>query len=135
MKSKIILYYELVLNSLYHKYYKDEEKSKRLAFGVVRNGIAVILFMFSIALFVVVACVFQLNTKFLNRPFLFLIFGTCIYCYYLISKRFLKPLFDNIELKKEKPSNNYYEISVVLFSLFGGGMYALSRLLTFYLFG
>lgn len=59
MKSKLILYYEVVFNSLYYKYYKDEEKSRKLAFGVVRNAIGVIIFMLSIVLFVVVMCVFS----------------------------------------------------------------------------
>jgi hypothetical protein len=136
MKSKLLLYYEVVFNSLYYKYYKeDEEKSKRLAFGVVRNGMGVMIFLIFVVCFVVFACVFKLNTSFLNRPLLYLIFGVCGYYYYLITEKFLKPLFDNAGLKKEKPSNYYYEISVVLFSLFGGGMYVLGRLLTFYLCG
>lgn len=136
MKSKLILYYEVVLNAFYYKYYKeDEEKSRKLAFGVVRNAIGVIFFMLSVVLFVVVACIFELNISFLNRPLLYLISGVCIYYYYLISNKFLKPMFENVELKKEKTSNYHYEISVVLLCLFGGGMYVLGRVLTIYLCG
>lgn len=130
----LLLYYEVVFNSLYYKYYKeDEEKSKKLAYGVVRNSIGVMIFLVSIVLFVVITCVFKLNTNFLSRSLLYLISGVFIYFYYLMTEKFFKPLFDNVELKKEKPSNYNYEISVVLFSLLGGGMYLLGRLLTFYL--
>lgn len=136
MKSKLILYYEVVFNTLYYKYYKDEEKSRKLAFGVVRNAIGVIIFMLSIVLFVVIMCVFKLNASFLSRPLIYLISGVCLYYYYyLITKKFLKPVFNNVELRKEKPSNYYYEISVVLLCLFGGAMYVLGRLLTIYLCG
>lgn len=136
MKSKLLLFYSMFLNTYFYSQNKDEETSKKDAYTAIRNILGTVIFMSSIVVFAVIICAFQLKTSFLNRPVLYLVIGGCLYSYVLFTKKFLKPLFDNVELRKEAPPKNYYFlITIVSVGLYGGAMYFLGRLLTIYLCG
>jgi len=57
------------------------------------------------------------------------------FSYFSIAKKYLRPLFDNIKFEKEKASKKYHIISIIAVGLFGGGVYAIPRLLHIYLCG
>jgi FtsH-binding integral membrane protein len=136
MKSKMLLFYSMFLNTYYYSQNKDEETSRRDAYAAIRNLIGLAFFLSSVVILAVIICVFKLKMKFLDGPGFFLIVGVCLYYYLFLTKKFLKPIFDNVELKKEKPPKNYYYVfTIVLVGLFSGGMYVLGRLLTIYLCG
>lgn len=136
MKSKLLLFYSMFLNTYYYNQNKDEKTSKKYAYTAVRNILGAVIFLTSIVIFVVTICVFQFKTDFLNRPVLYLIVGICLYSYVLFTNKFLKPIFDSVEIRKEEPPKNYYfAITIVSLALYGGAMYTLGRLLTTYLCG
>lgn len=133
-KSKLVLFYEMFLNTYYYNQNKDLELSKKLAYVAIRNIIGVVVFMFSLLLLVVVTGVFDIVLDLRkNRFILYFIMGIFIFTYFYFSKKFLKPIFDDVELGKEKPSKNFFLITVVLLGLFGGVMFAFLKLLNFYL--
>lgn len=139
MKSKLLLFYSMILNTYYYNYNKDEETSRQLAFTITRNAIGVVLFMLLLVLYIVIKCVFHLNMNLKgNRPLLYLFMVILLFSYLSLAKKSLKPIFDDVQLKNEKTSKKYhyyYIISGVILSLFGAGMYAVARLLTIYLCG
>ncbi|WP_205423322.1 hypothetical protein, partial [Flavobacterium sp. CLA17] len=109
---------------------------KRYAYSAVRNFIGAVIYMSSVVIFSVITCIFKLKIEFLNRPVLYVISGVFIYYYLLLAKKFLKPIFDNLELKEEKPpKDHFFVITLILAGLYGGGMYVLGRVLTIYLCG
>lgn len=137
MKSRLLLFYEKLLNSYYYNQDHDEETSKRYAYVAVRNVVGVVIFMSSVVIFAIVKCVFNINIDLKENRLTGYIFMAILVMWYLsFSKKNLKPMFDGIELKKERPpKDHFFLVSVVLFGLFSGGMYALGRLLTIYLCG
>lgn len=139
MKSKLLLFYGMILNTYYYNYNKDEQTSRQLAFAITRNAIGVVLFMLLLVIYVVIKCICNLNIDLKgNRPLLYLFMTILLFSYLSLAKKTLKPMFDNVQLKKEKTSKNYhyyYIFSGVLLSVFGAGMYAVGRLLTIYLCG
>lgn len=137
MKSKLLLFYQKLLNTYYYNQNHDEETSKRYAYVAIRNIIGVAIFMFSMVIFVVVTCAFNINVNLKgNRLTAYLFMAILIIWYIYFSKKTLKPLFDGIELKKEKPpKDNFFLIAVVLFALFAGSMFVFARLIGIYLCG
>lgn len=134
MKSKLFLFYEKLLNSYYYNQNYDEETSKRYAYAAVRNIIGATIFMFSLVIFSVFSCVFNVNSNLKgNRLIAYSFMAILVIWYLYFSKKSLKPIFDGIELKKEKPQkDHFFLITVILFSLFIGGMFVIARLLSFY---
>lgn len=56
-----------------------------------------------------------------------------MFTYLSFSKKKLKPMFNGIELGNVKPSKYFFVITVSLFGLFAGLMFAVARLLNYYL--
>ena len=56
-----------------------------------------------------------------------------MFTYLSFSKKKLKPMFNGIELGNVKPSKYFFIITVSLFGLFAGLMFAVARLLNYYL--
>ncbi|MFH7017576.1 hypothetical protein [Flavobacterium sp. FlaQc-47] len=136
IKSKLLLFYEMLLNTYYYNQNKDEETSKEYAYSAVRNLIGLVVFMPSMVILAIVTCLFKFEISLLAGPMFFVITGVFLYMYILLTKKFFKPLFNNVELKKEKPPKNYFfVVTLALAGLFGGGMYVLGRVLTIYLCG
>lgn len=137
MKSKLIFFYERLLNSYYYNQNYDEETSKRYAYVAIRNIIGVIFFMSSLVLFVILRCVLEVNVSLKeNRPIAYLLMVILIISYLYFSKKNIKPMFNDIDLKNEKPPKDYFFlILVVSLGLFGGGMFVIARLLSIYLCG
>lgn len=134
MKTKLIMFYEMFLNTYYYNQKNDEETSKRYAYVAVRNIIGVILFMFALVFFVVVTCVLNIHTNLRgNRLIAYSVMGVLVFSYLSFSKKKLKPMFDTIELGNVKPSKYFFLITLVLFGLFAGLMFAVARLLNYYL--
>lgn len=134
MKTKLILFYEMFLNTYYYNQKNDEETSKRYAYIAVRNIIGVIIFMFALVFLVVITCVLNIHTNIRgNRLIAYFVMGVFLFSYLSFSKKKLKPMFDGIELGNVKPSKNFFLITVVLFGLFTGLMFAVARLLNYYL--
>lgn len=133
MKSQLILFYKKLLNIYYYNHNNDEEKSKKLAYVAIRNILGVVIIMSCLVFFVVISCVYNININLKeNKVLIYFIFS--IFIYLLIAKKFLKPIFDGIELKRERPpKDHFFLISVVLFGLFIGLMFVIARLLNFYL--
>ena len=133
MKTKLILFYETLLNNYFYYQNKDEETSKKFAYYSVRNIIGIVLFMFLLIFFVNILAVFKINLHLKHyRPLLYLLMAGVIIGYILLTKKYLKPIFDGIELQKEKPLKNNYSLYVVGIALFGGGMFVAARLITIY---
>lgn len=137
MKSKLLLFYEKLLNSYYYNLDYDEETSKRYAYVAVRNVIGVVIFTFSLVIFVIATCVLNVNVNLKGNRLTGYLFMVILIIWYLsFSKKNLKPMFDGIELKNEKPpKDHFFLLSVVLFGLFAGGMFVIARVLTVYLCG
>ncbi|GIQ60553.1 hypothetical protein ACHRVW_09035 [Flavobacterium collinsii] len=134
MKSKLLLLYEKLLNTYYFNQNEDEETSRDYAYSTVRNMFGAIIYMLSIVILSLVTCVFKLKISLLDGPMFFITIGVFLYIYLLLTKKFLKPLFNKTELKKEKtPKEYFFAITVISTGLFCGGMYVLGRLLTIYL--
>lgn len=126
----------MFLHSYYHNQSRDEETSREYAYVAIRNILGAIIFMSSVVILTVTTCIFELKIHLLKGPRFFVITGLSLYIYLLLTKKFFKPLFNNIELKKEKPPKNYFfVIAVISTGLFCGGMYVLGILLTIYLCG
>lgn len=134
MKTKLILFYEMLLNTYYYNQKNDEETSKRYAYVAVRNIIGVIIFMFALVFFVVITCVLNIHTNLRGNRFIAYFFmGVLMFTYLSFSKKKLKPMFNGIELGNVKPSKYFFIITVSLFGLFAGLMFAVARLLNYYL--
>lgn len=133
MKSKLILFYRILLNNYYHYQRKDDETAKKLAYTSVRNLIGVAIFMFLLIAYVTITGYFHvhLNLK-KNRILLYLIFGALLFGFVSLSKKKLKPIFQDIEIDNEKPAKNYYNLYVFFAFLFGASMFGIARLITIY---
>lgn len=126
----------MFLNTYYYHQGNDEETSRDYAYSAVRNILGLVIYMSFIVLLSIITCVFELKISFLNRPTFLVITSLFLLGYLLLTKKKLKPLFSNVNLKKERPEkNNFFVITLILTGLFSGGMYVLGRLLTFYLCG
>lgn len=137
MKSKLVLFYEKLLNNYYYHLNYDEETSKRYAYVAIRNVIGLVVFMFSLVIFVVITCAFNININIKgNRLSAYIVMGILIVWFIYFSKKNLKPLFDGIELKSEiTPKDNFFMILLFLVGLFAGGMFVIARLTNIYLCG
>lgn len=129
------MFYEKLLNDYFYNQNYDEETAKRYAYIAIRNIIGASIFMFCIVISVIFKCILNLHTDIKgNRPVAYVFMATFIFAYLSFTKKFLKPMFATIELKKDKPVRNYFFlICIILFSLFCGGMFVIARLLNFYL--
>lgn len=137
MKSKLLLFYEKLLNNYFYHQNYDEETSKKYAYVAIRNIMGVIVFMFSMIILVVITCAFSININFKgNRLSGYLIMAILIVWFIYFCKRTLKPLFNGIELKAEKPpKDNFFLILLFSVGLFAGGMFVIARLTAIYLCG
>lgn len=136
IKLKLISYYKMLFNTYYYNINYDEEKSKRYAYYAIRNIIGVIIFMLYVITFVIITCIYNINIDLkANRPLGYLFMIVIGFSYFSISKKYLKPLFDDVKLEKEKASKKFYIISIIGAGLFGGALYTIPRLLNIYLCG
>lgn len=134
MKTKLILFYEMFLNTYYYNQKNDEETSKRYAYVAVRNIIGVIIFMLSLVFFVVITSTLNIHTNIrANRLIAYFVMGSLVFSYLSFSKKKLKPMFDGIELGNIKPPKYFFLVTVSSFGLFAGLMFAVARLLNYYL--
>lgn len=136
MKSKLITFYQKLLSTYFYSIKYDEEKSRRYAYYAIRNLIGVLIFMFSLVIFVVITCTYNINIDLkgnrLAGYFFMIVVG---FSYISLTKKYLSPIFNGIELKKEKASNFFFIGLLIIVGLFGGAVYAIPRILNFYLCG
>ena len=136
MKSKLLLFYEKLLSTYCYSINYDEEKSRRYAYYAIRNIIGILLFMFSLVIFVLITCIYNINIDLKgNRPAGYLFLFVVGYCYLSLTKKYLKPMFDSIELKKEKASKFFFISLLIIIGVFGGLMFVIARLLNIFLCG
>lgn len=137
MKSKLLLFYEKLLNNYYYHLNYDQETSKRYAYAAIRNILGITIFMFSMLFFVIITCLFNINVNIKgNRLSAYLIMAILLVWFIYFCKKTLKPLFDGIELKSEKtPKDNFFTILLLSVGLFAGGMFVIARLAAIYLCG
>lgn len=133
---KINYLYNIIHSVYLHKFNKNTKESKELTYLFFRNSLGVASLLILIFLFISSLCVFNLELNLADhRIKIYLIMAVIIPSYLFLTKRKLKPRFDNIELKKfsKKEINRnhiYYILSIIVLSLFGGFIYIISKLIT-----
>lgn len=126
----------MLLHSYYYGQHYDEETSREYAYTAIRNLLAALILWSSIIILSAMTCVFGLKIRLLDGPIFFVTTGVLLCIYLLFTKKFFKPIFNNIELEKEKtPKKYFFVITVVSAGLFSGGMYILGRGITICLCG
>ena len=136
MKSKLITFYQILLSTYFYSIKYDEEKSRRYAYYAIRNLIEVLIFMFSLVIFVVITCLYNITIDLkgnrLAGYFFMIVVG---FSYISLTKKYLRPIFNGIELKKEKASKFFFIGLLIIVGLFGAAVYAIPRILNIYLCG
>lgn len=150
MKKLLLLLYQKYLNVYHYKKYDiipgkknmSINRSKELSYMAVRNIIGVILFFTCLFFFILLTgnCFsgFKINLIGGNRLLLYMVMLIMVFSFLHLSKRYLRPLFKNIEPqdlnnKEIKKCNRFYIVSIILLGLFSGLFFIVARLIFIYM--
>lgn len=134
LKQKLILFYTMLFSTYYYSIKYDEEKSRNYAYYAIRNIIGIIIFMFLLIFFVTITCIYNININLKgNRLVGYFLMGALIFSYLFLAKKKIKPMFNGIEPKKEKATENFFIWLLFIVGIFGALVYVIPRLLNIYL--
>ncbi len=121
------------LSNHYFRLKKDIETAKQLSYEVVRNSLGVVLFMVILIGSTTIKCLFHLSFRLSDYRILVYIFvATIMFLFFKFSKSKLKPIFENVELKKMEKDKNFKLLSAISLGIIAGFSYALARLISIY---
>lgn len=131
MKKVVDLIYIISLSTYYYNQKKDIEKAKETAFIAVRNSLGVFFFMLFVVVSVIIKNVFNLEFRMKDYRILIYLIGLLIVLSYInYSKKYMQPMFNEIELDEKYKGNNIPYISLIVFlGLYAGGMFVIARLI------
>lgn len=130
MKRIMCYIYKVCFSTYFYNQNMDSKKASDIGFAAVRNFVGVIFFMLFIVVSVVFKIIFEYKVRMAdNRLLLYPIFLFIILTYINLSKKYMKPMFANIQLDDKFKGNNWPYISIIVFlGLYGGGMFVVARL-------
>lgn len=130
MKRVMLFIYKVCFSTYFYNQKMDIEKASETGFVAVRNFAGAIFFMAFILFTIVFENIFNIKFGMLGkRYFVYPLFLIVILAYMRYSKKYMKPIFKDLQLDEKYKDNNWpYIFLIVFLGLYCGGMFVLARL-------